>query len=307
MDNNYTNSIFETDWWLNVVAPGSWSETIIKKDEKIIARWAYVIHRNNIVMPKLTQTIGYYIDPEIIRDDFDLSRRKEIILELISKLPSSKSIKIALHSSNSYFLPFYWNQFIIVPRMSYRINNLTDMDAVYSRFTNMVKKKNNNAKKKLTIQIDGSIDGLMLLLKKTFEIQGRDVPYNIDLLRSIYCTAKEHSACRLIYAVDKYQNLHSGALFVHDENTCYYLIGASDPKFRNGGSSPFIIWEGIQYAATVSRSFDFEGSMVEGIENFFRGFGGTPTVYYEIRRQTFFKEMTEILKPKIKKILGYKQ
>ena len=66
------------------------------------------------------------------------------------------------------------------------------------------------------------------------------------------------------------------------------------------------MWEGIQFAAKKSKCFDFEGSMIEGIENFVRQFGGEPVVYYELKRLNVFRSFREILKPKIKQLLGYK-
>ena len=58
-----------------------------------------------------------------------------------------------------------------------------------------------------------------------------------------------------------------------------------------------IIWEGIKFASTASKTFDFEGSMIEGIESFFRQFGATPTVYYQIRKQNIALEIFEFIKP----------
>jgi hypothetical protein len=302
----YTNSVFETQWWLDILAPDSWFEILIKDGEQIIARWPYVMRKNKILMPKLTPFIGYFIARDILKNDFNLNKEKEIIVELLSKLPYKKNIKIALNPCNKYFLPFSLNNFIVNPKITYRLTNLSDINIIYTKFSNMVKKNIKNAEKKLYLSIDGNIDDLVRLLKKTFKIQNRNSPLSSDLIETIYNTAKKHNSCRLIYAVDSKDNIHSGALFVYDLNVYYYLIGASDPEFRNSGANSLLIWEGIKHASQVSQIFDFEGSMVESIENFFRGFGGTPTVYYEIRKQCLFMEIFELLKPKMKKLLKYK-
>jgi len=67
-----------------------------------------------------------------------------------------------------------------------------------------------------------------------------------------------------------------------------------------------LIHESIKFASTVSRAFDFEGSMIEGIETFFRRFGCEPAVYYEISKKSFLGEVKDLLKPRIKRLIGYK-
>jgi hypothetical protein len=50
------------------------------------------------------------------------------------------------------------------------------------------------------------------------------------------------------------------------------------------GANTLLYWEAIRLASQVSRAFDFEGSMVEPIEHYFRGFGGRQTPYFCVRR-----------------------
>lgn len=53
---------------------------------------------------------------------------------------------------------------------------------------------------------------------------------------------------------------------------CYYLMGG-DPELRNSSVTSLCMWETIRFSATVARSFDFEGLMLEPVERFFRAFG----------------------------------
>lgn len=98
---------------------------------------------------------------------------------------------------------------------------------------------------------------------------------------------------------------------MYDKNICHALVGGTDPKYRSSGAFSLLLWEGIKFATTVSRSFNFMGSMIEGIENFLRQFGGTPIVYYNIQKQKqslskiiMFK-VRKLLKIRIKSIIGY--
>jgi hypothetical protein len=42
------------------------------------------------------------------------------------------------------------------------------------------------------------------------------------------------------------------------------------------------MWEAIKFASTVTESFDFEGSMIEPVERFFRAFGARQTSYHTV-------------------------
>jgi len=44
------------------------------------------------------------------------------------------------------------------------------------------------------------------------------------------------------------------------------------------------VWHAIKHSATVTKSFDFEGSMIEPIERFFRAFGAIQTPYFAISK-----------------------
>ena len=60
------------------------------------------------------------------------------------------------------------------------------------------------------------------------------------------------------------------------------MIGGSDPKFKNSGANSLLIWRAIEDSSKHTDAFDFEGSMMEPVERFFRGFGGEPVPYFQL-------------------------
>lgn len=107
-------------------------------------------------------------------------------------------------------------------------------------------------------------------------------------------------------AYDENDNIHSCAFFVYDEKVFYYLAGARNPEYSKSHSQELIFWRAIQYASEHSKIFDFEGSMVEGIEWMFQQFGGECTPYYVIKKESLLNQLISDIKPRLKKILGYK-
>jgi hypothetical protein len=86
-------------------------------------------------------------------------------------------------------------------------------------------------------------------------------------------------------------------LFVWDSQSCYYLFGAALPAHKNSGAMSLLMWEGIQLAAAKGLSFNFEGSMVESVERFFRSFGARQQPYLSVERHnSFFYKLLTIFK-----------
>jgi hypothetical protein len=303
----YVNSVFEQPWWLEVVAPNAWKEILVEENCEIIARWPIVIKGNRITMPKLTQTLGFWLSDSMLDSDPYYNKRKKTINLLLEQFPRNKNINILLDPNVNYFLPLLWKYYSINPRITYRIRDLANINAIYERFHTTVKRHIRSANNKVIVKTIDDIEILLMLMDKTFSKQNRKYPISKDLVRNIYCACKNHNAEKLLYAIDNNGNVHSGVLFVYDKKICYYLIAGSDPKYRSSGANSLLIWEGIKFASTVSESFDFEGSIIEGIENFFRSFGGTPLVYYEIHKQNNISKALEMLKTILKSFVPFKQ
>lgn len=300
----YANSLFEQPWWLDIVAPGQWHEVFVKdKQDHVVARMPYVSDGKRIFMPKMTQNLGIWMD-ESLKGNY--GKQKEIIYELMSQVPKYKSVDHCLSANNDYILPFRWLGFSYAPSFTYRFNDLSDMDAVYSKLNKTTKRKINSARKKVKLYDGLNFDHLWSLLNKTYEAQNRKNPSNRELIEKIVMTCEENGHGKYFEAQDEEGHIHSCAYFVYDREVCYYLIGGSDAEFRDSGAQSLILWEGIQFAAKHSEIFDFEGSSVEGIENFFRQFGGVCTPLYTIRKTTFLDEVWLAAKPRIKRMIGYK-
>jgi len=310
-NSNYeTNSIFEQPWWLEAVAPGKWDEVVVKQNEEIIARLPFVKKKyfgcKLIGVPEYTQTTSCWIKDTGAKNTKKYAREKDLITELIQQLPKGYSIDLYLDHNCDYLFPFYWNGFSLQLNYSYRLEAINDPDLLWSGLADNIRREIKKAQKIVKVEDNHSVDDLIAMQDKTFARQGREFDSNRDLLLRLDQALIDHNARKLLCAVDDNGKIHAAAYFVYDKNCCYYLIGGGDPKLRNSGSASLLMWEGIKFASTVSESFDFEGSMIESIERFFRGFGGVPTPYWRVTRLSGPLKMCEYLKPKVKRILGWK-
>lgn len=305
----YANSVFEQPWWLDIVAPGKWGEVTIKEHNQVIARLPYVFDNGKISMPVYTQTLGIWMDSkfnEFQKGNDHLAEQKKIIHQLLSLLPKSKSFNFVFDSVVEYILPFRWEGFSIDPTFSYRITEL-DKDSIDNKLGKGVKRDLNRGMK--TFSIDGnnnSIDEFIALQNETYSRQNRKNPINNDLTASIISKAINAQHGKLLFARDEKGNAHAGSFLLYDEKVCYHLLSGQNTKYGNLGAMPFLLYNEILFASNNSKIFDFEGSMVEGIEQVYRRYGGKQVINWHVSKQSVLSDLFAVMKPRIKRMIGYK-
>jgi len=282
--------IFLKAWWLDTTAgENNWDVAIVEKDNKIVACLPYVIKKaaffRAIGMPFLTPFLGIWIDyPENLKYTNKLSYEKQIFNELISQLPKFDKFFITFDHWFNNWLPFYWKNFEQTTHYTYVIENLKDLDAIFSNFRENIRREIRKAQKHLTVHNDGDIETLHKLHKIAFKHKNKRIFVSLDYLRKIDDSCLKNDCRKIFFAKDKDGNLHAALYLVWDTKSCYYLIGCTEPMFRNSGAMSLLMWEAIQFSAKVTTSFNFRGSMLESIERFFRAFGAMQKPYFIITK-----------------------
>lgn len=304
------NSIFEQPWWIEAVAPNRWHCATVEENGHIVARLPFVEMRSKgfkiVGMPECTQTVGPWVSIQSTNRVKSLTKKKDLYEALIGQLPNNKNIDLVLDSSTEYYLPFKWHGFKIEPTISYRFSDLSDIDAIFKGIKDSRRTVIKNAARDLIVKESDNIELLLEMQRKTFERQGRSLPVSVELIKRLDKACREHNACFMLVAYDKEDHLHAVSYFVYDQNVCYYILSGADPEYRNSGAGSLLIWEGIKRAATLSKAFDFEGSNIMDIEKNFRTFGAPFVVNYRVYKLNFLLTVLDYFKPKIKRIIGYK-
>jgi len=282
--------IFSKDWWLDAVCgEENWDIVIIEKDNKIVASMPYYTTKkvllDMIFMPKLTQSMGPYIKyPKGQKYERKLAYEKEVLTQLIEKLPNYDFFYQNFHYHFTNWLPFYWKGFKQTTRYTYVIENTNNIDEIFSSFRSNIKTDIKKAKKIIHIDKDEDIQLFYKINKMTFNRQKMSMPYSIELIKSLDSICKKYRARKMYFAKDNKNNIHAAIYVVWDDITMYYLMSGGNPKYRNSGATSLLLWEAIQDASNMGLKFDFEGSMIEPIERVFRSFGAKQTPYFQVTK-----------------------
>lgn len=281
--------LFQQAWWLDATAGSDWDVVFVEKGGKVEAALPFLLKKRYgltaISQPVLTQYLGPWLAPGKGKQAKLLAREKGLMQALIEQLPPHHIYQQNWAPKYKNWMPFFWRDFLQTTRYSYQLPDLNDLDAIWGGFQDNIRREIRKAQKLgVTVSRSGNFEEFMSLNVKVFERQGKSLPYSKGVVRNIEDAAAKREQRAIFIATDESGRNHAAVYLVWDEHSAYYLMGGGDPALRSSGATSLCMWEAIQFASTVTQSFDFEGSMLEPVERFFRAFGGYPTPFFSVTR-----------------------
>jgi hypothetical protein len=283
-----TPSVFHERWWLDAAAPGAWQEVRIEENGKPVARLPFVPQRllgfRLLLAPPLSNRLGPLVDAGDGRHETRLRRFDHLVDELIDRLPPADMFRQTFHPDVLSWLPFHRKGFRVEPQISYVLDDLSDLDRVWAGISGQTRRVIKNAARRLEVQPDDDAERLERMVRSTFGRQRLEVPYNASVLHRIVRACLDRDRATVLSAVDAAGLVHATLFCVRDDRRTWYLGGGGDPELRSNGAGSLLMWELIKDSAKRGPVFDFEGSMLPGVERYFRNFGGRQETYFAVTR-----------------------
>jgi len=290
VDSSPQGSIFCYSWWLKTVCLDQFSILTLRERDNIVAGMPLPYQQRRglryIHMPQLTQTLGPLLSPpRSPKYHSQISREMAYLEALIGNMPYADSFSFNCHCHFRNWLPFYWAGYIQSTQYTYVIDELRDLDKVFSDIASSYRNKVRKARKAgIKVVESDDIEALLELNRKTFTRQGLDLPYPEDLVIRIDQVCAERDCRRIFLTKDTSDRIHSALFVVYDQKRMYNLIQGSDPELRHSGANILAMWHSIQFAQGVTQRYDFEGSMLKNVERVFRDFGAEQRRYFHITK-----------------------
>jgi CelD/BcsL family acetyltransferase involved in cellulose biosynthesis len=235
-------------------------------------------------MPPLTQTLGPWVESTAAKPAEALSEEHSLLQALEAGLPAAEVFDQHFSPAMLNALPFYWQGYRLEVAYTYRLTGLDSEEALWDALRSTARTQIRKARTRVQVRDDLGLDQLYAVWAKMFERLGRRPPVSLDVLDRLDTACAARDARAMLFAQDDAGRVHAVAYTVWDEHAAYYLLGGVDPAFRSSAAGSLLIWESIMRARTATGVFDFEGSMIEPIEHYFRGFGGLQTPYFSVSR-----------------------
>lgn len=280
--------VFSRGWWLDAVCDkGEWDVVLFEDDHRILAALPFYRKRRAsfslVTMPRLTPILGPYIAyPPGLLHAKRLSLEKRVLTDMIARLPPADHVVMACHSRLTNWLPFYWAGFSQRTAYTYTLD-LTDLDGVFAGFQPAKKRSIRQARERVQVGVGMEADEFWHLHRSFLHKRGRSISYSLALFRRVHAAVHAQGAGTVTHARDDKGCVVSALFTVWGPEGAYSLINATDPD-AHSGTPALLVQESIRNAACHTRRFDFEGSMIEGVEAAFRHFGGVQTPYFVLTR-----------------------
>ena len=283
--------LFSQAWWLDATAgPANWGAALVERGGQVVASLPYALRRmygfSVIAQPGLAKMAGPWLAPMDGKSARVLGQQKELMDELIARLPRFDHFQQHWDPSQTNWLPFAWKGFRQTTKYTYVLDDLSDTGALWNGMQHNIRGEIRKAgcRHDLQVRDDLGIDEFIPLNRQVFTRQRMRWPYTADYMRRLDAACAARGARKIFIAVDKTGRRHAGVYLVWDGQVAYYLMAGSDPRLRTSGAACLCVWDAIRFAASVARTFDFEGSVMEPVERVFRAFGARPKPYFFVQK-----------------------
>ena len=305
--------VFLQPLWLDIVCE-HWDVVLYEEAGKILGGmpYAYRMEKGNmhIVQPPLTQFVGPILNFSYDKKEKQYGKENQVLTALLEQLPAFRQFNQNWYHGVDNWLPFFWNGFQQSCRYTYVIDGSAAEKDVWDSLKNTI--RNDIRAADQATYIEESTDSLSLykLVEQNFEYKQQAVPYTYEMYKKMAETLLAAGWCK-IYLVRSQEDkqLVAGGLFIMDEKTTYYLIGAINRSFKIRGALEKMLWHVIKDTLAAKRDFDFEGSMLKNVEPLFRSFGGERKMYFSISKSYRTKKdlLMEIMRNGKKIFMGNSQ
>ncbi len=282
--------VFGSVKWLSVYGKSLTLIGIFKDDNQIIGGFYYLTTKKFgftfIKLPPYTPHCGMFYINESKNQSSKNNFVKEIVAEVCDYLSSIKNALTVLAFPSNIIdtQPFIWNKYKVVPNYTYKINLSDSLEHITSNFDSKNRNVIAKAIKEGVVVNENTLgkEELYKYFSKSLKSAGANV-YQKEL-KNIFM---EFSGNGNSFSMEAYlnQDLIGVVFCIYDKSICYYLLGGVDKKAGGQGVNNLLIQKSIEKAKSIGCTvFDFEGSMLKGVEKFFRSFGPEIVPYYTVNK-----------------------
>lgn len=285
--------LFMQYWWMEAVCQDkTWDVAIARDGDAILGVMPYLYGRKMgmtyILQPQLTQYSGpFYCYPDGLNEQQRLEFEKDVARKLIAQIEERRPAIFLQHFSPQVanWLPFYWTGYSQTTRYTYRLDDISDPQRLFDSFDREKRQRKIRRYEDCTsVRYDMSPAEFADLHACYWHDKGKRDLLRKDLIEHVCSTAVARGNGVIASLHDADGKLLVARFVAYDSRCAYALMSAYKVDTHRSGHNETLLWALLQYLSDKTKSFDFEGSMDEGIEYFYRSFGAHQTPYFEISK-----------------------
>lgn len=222
--------------------------------------------------PFFTQQLGIY---------GDIPLGKETIDQFFAAIPSHiKYLEMAINESN--FAP---SKGEITERHNYLLDLKPSFEDLESTYSGNILRKIKKARKeglKINTQISPEVFADFYREHTAPKIRGFKDKHYYMMMRIVY-KAMHHNMGFLVAVQNENNDILAANFLINHPQRLINLMPTSSAEGNTHGAMAFLINYLIESNCKQNKYFDFEGSMLDGVANFYKGFGAKKRNYYHVK------------------------
>ncbi|MGZ3921220.1 MAG: GNAT family N-acetyltransferase [Bacteroidia bacterium] len=282
--------VFGSRKWLEVYDKRLTLVGIYKDEHQLIGGFYFMNTKKFgftfLKLPPYTPHCGLFFTSQSTNRSSINNFSKEILTEVCSYISKEKSALtvLAFPSSIIDLQPFIWEKYKVVPNYTYRIELSKSLEDIKANFDSKNRNVINKAIKEDVVVEENKLGKKELYSFFNNSLSTTDANIYENELKNIFNHFCDPSNSFSMEA--RKSNELLGIVFcVYDKNVCYYLLGGVNKNSGVQGVNNLLVLKSIEKAKALGCStFDFEGSMLKGVEKFFRSFGPELIPYYTVNK-----------------------
>ena len=281
--------------WLEAAAvesDGDWGVAALEEDGAVLGVWPYALYRKGpftvLTEPPLTPRLGPALAPlaghaasHPASAQVERRRRLDALRAL---LPPHSHLQQRLLPELGHWQPLRWAGYGQTSRTNY-VLDLSGPGAperAYAGLHGSLRRRLSSADERLQVFDHGGLLAFWQLNERSFAQRGLRPPYSYDLLAEVDAVAHARGQRRLLFAANAEGQLVAALYLIWDARAVTNLASGYDAEAKDSSAMALLLWRGIALAHELGLPFDFEGSDIEGVSEFFARFGGQLQPYHEV-------------------------
>lgn len=291
------HGVFAYKEWLSVYENKLQLIGIYKDEHQLIGGFYFLKTKKYgfsfLKLPPYTPHCSLFFKNEASNTSSALSFQKEILEDVVNYLKSQNSTLtvLALPTTITDTQPFIWDNYKVIPNYTYRLDLTQTIEQIKSQFDSKNRNAINKAVKEgVEVELNKlKSNELFEFFSNHLKAAGANV-YNTELQNIFSKFSNNNNSFSLTAKKD---TIILGNVFcIYDSKVCYYLLGGIDKIAGVQGINNLLMLKAIEQAKALGcETFDFEGSMLKGVEKFFRSFGPTLQPYFTINKGKLWLEL----------------
>jgi len=280
--------IYMMPWWMDAVCAGKVWDVLLAEDEngQILGAMPYLLRERAwfryIIMPQQTQIGGLWVTAEVTADKW---KTAEVCRQIKEQL-------------DGMHLAYYYQQYLpgslcvdamrglgfkTRERITYRVDDLSDMEALVDSFSKNKKRQLQKAQG-LRVVRGMNPEDFYRFHRQCLRSRKRQISYTREFLLVLERKAKRLGQCEIISICNAEGQPYAAAFLVWDKHYMYFLLPTYDPAFHDSGAGALLVLEAMKLAREKHVHFDFEGSIEKGTADHYKQFGSTPVKYFSVEK-----------------------